>query len=47
LQLLSTFINTIPGVGMFAKVAVGLVITAGEAAAFANQGRLKEYGSSL
>ena len=35
LQILSTFINTIPGVGVFAKVAVGIVIAAGDAASSA------------
>ena len=35
LQLLSTFIATIPGVGIFAKVAVGIVIAAGDAASAA------------
>jgi len=35
LQLLSTFIGVIPGVGIFAKVAIGVVIAAGDAASSA------------
>ena len=35
LQLLSTFIGTIPGVGPFARVAIGIVIAAGDAASSA------------
>jgi hypothetical protein len=35
LQLLKTFIGIIPGVGAFAKVAIGIVIVAGEAASSA------------
>jgi hypothetical protein len=32
LELLMTFIGAIPGVGVFAKVAIGIVIAAGDAA---------------
>ncbi len=35
LQLLSTFIAAIPGVGIFAKVSIGVVIAAGDAASSA------------
>ena len=35
LQLLSTFIAAIPGVGVFAKVSIGVVIAAGDAASAA------------
>jgi hypothetical protein len=35
LQLLSTFIAAIPGVGVFAKVAIGIALAAGDAASSA------------
>jgi hypothetical protein len=35
LQLLKTFIGIIPGVGPFARVAIGIVLVAGDAASSA------------
>ena len=35
LEILLTFIGTIPGVGIFAKVAIGVVVAAGDAASSA------------